>query len=250
MRRWTSIATLATIATVGLAAVLGMAGTASAEVRRIEEVGAVPVRTRAGGIGAARDAAVQAALHAAVGRVARGLLMEAEPASGEEPDADELEKVLGKRMVPYTTRFRVLEDRGERPAMSPARGVRKEYVVVVEVYVDADRVEQRLVDAGLLARGPLAGELARVQLELRGVEAYDALAALRSLLTDEIGATSVVPVRFERGVAVLDVALADRDADPGELADRLVQLASSPLRLRALEIGAGRAVLQVAWQAP
>jgi hypothetical protein len=229
---------------------LGVADPAAAEVRRIEEVGAVPIRNDGrGGVGV-RDEAKQAALQEAVKRVARSFLMEVDPPIGSDAGGEEidLEKVLGKRMVPYTTRFRVLEDRGERPAMFAEKGKKREYVVVVEVFVDADRVEQRLIDAGLLIRDPRAGEVTRVELEARGLEAYGALAALRALLIEQAGATAAVPQRFEQGVAVLDVELEGGDGDPSELTEQLMALGPPELLIRTLEVGAHRAVVDVTWR--
>jgi hypothetical protein len=231
----------------GLALVSLLAAPAGAEVQRIEEIGVVPIRG-SGGRGGARDAALQAALQEAVERVARGFLHEVEP-SGADEDVD-LEKVLGARLVQYTKRFRVLEDQGARPAMFPEKGATSEYVVVVEVFVDADRVEQRLIDAGLLQRAPGAGEVRLVELELRGLDHYGGLQAVRQLLMEEIGAISAVPLRFERGVAVLEVELPGDDADPAELLDQLASASEPGLILRALEADGQRAVLEVTWEPP
>jgi hypothetical protein len=227
--------------------VLVLAGAAVAEVRRIEEVGVVPLGSGGSGLGAARDAAKQAGLRAAVERVAQSFLMEVDGGEGVE-DVD-LEKILGQRMVPYTTRFRVLEDQGERPAMFPGKSGGKEYVVVVEVFVDADRVRQRLVDAGLL-EDPLAGGSAHVELELRGVRDYAALAAVRELLTERFGAVAAVPLRFERGLVVLDVELEGRAGDAAELADQMVSRGGPGLGFQAISADAKRAVLGVTWSPP
>ncbi len=225
------------------------AGPAAAEIRRIEEIGTVPIRSADKGSANARDAALQAALREAVRRVAQSFLMDAENAGPESGnDTDELEKVLGKRMVPYTTRFRVLEDRGERPAMFVEKGVKTEYVVVVEVFVDADRVEQRLIDAGLLARDPLDGEVTRIDLELQGVKAYGAVMAVRELLTERVGVRSAVPRSFERGTAVLEVELAGADRDPVQLTEQLAALGPPELLIRVLSVDAMRAVVDVTWR--
>ena len=155
---------------VGLAAViafgLGVASGSFAEIRRVEAVGVVPLMPNRQASVDALDQAVQAALREAVSRVARDFLMEAEPGEGEEV---ELEEVLGKRMVPYTARFRILDDQGERPALfAEDPRVTSEYVVEVEVFVDAERVQQRLVEAGLLVPDPGVGAVSRIELELRG----------------------------------------------------------------------------------
>jgi hypothetical protein len=232
-----------------MVAMLLWAGASGAEIRRIEEIGAVPIRSSERGADA-RDAALQAALQEAVGRVARSFLMDVDPSSGSasDPEAVDLNKVLGKRMVPYTTRFRVLQDKGERPAMFAEKGAATEYVLVVEVFVDADRVEQRLMDAGLLERDAGAGEVRLIELELRGLKAYGALQAVRTLLTERIGAKSAVPLQFEKGVAVLEVELPGADADPAELSDQLASLGPPELLIRPLEVDAQRAVLDITWR--
>ena len=234
-----------------LAAMLILTGGPSlADERRIEEVGAVPLGEKGSRSGSAYDDAKAAGLRAAVERVAQEFLDEApRPDGGEREDVD-LEKVLGSQMVPYTTRFRVLEDQGERPAVFSSKGARTEYVVVVEVFVDADRVRQRLVDAGLVEDDTPAGVGSRIEVELRGVDRYGAVNAVRDLLAETAGATTVVPVEFDRGVAVLDVALPGEDADSRELAEDLVRADVPGLSLRAVELDRERVVLQVRWQPP
>lgn len=233
---------------------LGLAGTAlapvarAADVRRLEAVGVVPLKSHQRGSAGALDEAIQAALREAVSRVARGFLMEAEP-DGEE-DVD-VEQVLGQRMVPYTSRFRILDDQGERPAMfADDPGVDREYVVVVEVHVDADRVEQRLIEAGLLQRSPAAGGGTRVALEVRGLREYAAYEALRRLLTEELGARSALPRGFEPGVAILEVELADARSDATDLAEWLVGQDAPGLRVRPVEVDRTRLVVSVEWTAP
>ncbi len=233
----------------GLATLL-VAGTAGAEVRRIEAVGVVPLRAGSGTAGAV-DAAIQAALEEAVTRVARSFLMDVEPAESGEAQEPDLEKVLGDRMVPYTTRFKVLDDKGLRPAMfADAPRVKSEYVVVVEVFVDADRVQQRLIDAGLLRRDPLADAVDRVTLEVRGLDAYGAYAAVRALIVERCGARTAVPLQFDRGVAVLAVDLPLDAGGAGPLVDQLVALGPPQLRVRPLEVEEGRAVVSVEWTSP
>lgn len=224
---------------------MALAGSALAEVRRVEAVGVVPLKAGRGGSVNALDQAIQAALLEAVSRVARDFLMEADPGDGEEPD---LEAVLGKRMVPYTTRFRILEDLGERPAMF-ADGSRasREYVVEVEVFVDAERVEQRLVEAGLLQQDPAMGTFTRVELELRDLSGYGAYQAVRALLTEQLGARRALPRSFEKGTAVLDVDLAGEGASATSLAKRLVGAATPELAVRPLEVDRGRLVATVEW---
>jgi hypothetical protein len=237
---------------VGLAAVitlgLGVAGESLAEIRRVEAVGVVPLKPRQQGSVDALDQAVHEALREAVSQVARDFLMEAEPREGEEVD---LQEVLGERMVPYTARFRILDDQGERPAMfAEDPTVTTEYVVEVEVFVDADRVQQRLVDAGLVAPDPGVGLVSRIELEIRGLSGYGAYEAVRTLLTEQLGAHQALPRSFERGIAVLDVELAGKDADATSLAEQLLDLGTPELTVHPVEMNGGRLVITVDWSPP
>lgn len=239
-------------ATLGLAlaGLLGLspAGESQAEVRRVEAVGVVPLKQGQRGSVDALDQAIQAALLEAVSRVARDFLMEADP--GEEEELD-LEQVLGKRMVPYTTRFRILADQGERPAMFAEQpGVTSEYVVEVEVFVDADRVEQRLVEAGLLQVDPGEGLVSHVELELRDLSGYGAYEAVRSLLVERLGARQALPRSFEAGTALLDVQLEGSTADATSLAEKLVELSTPELTLRPIEVDRERVAVSVVWSPP
>ena len=71
--------------------------------------------------------------------------------------------------------------RGVRPALfveDPDAAT--EYVVIVEVHVDADRVEKRLVDAGMLASGEPLAAAGRVRLEVLGLRRYQAYQELEA----------------------------------------------------------------------
>jgi hypothetical protein len=226
------------------------AGPASGEVQRLEAVGVVPLKAGQQRSGAL-EAAIQAGLREAVSRVARNLLLEADASEGAD---SEIEKALGKRMVAYTSRFRILDDQGERAAMfTDDPKATSEYVVVVEVFVEADRVEQRLIEAGLLQRALEAGSHSRVELELQGLEEYGAYTAARTLLGqlgERAGVRSVTPRLFESGKAMLDVEL-DRGAGGGlELFDRMAAQAPPELGMRAVELEYDRVVVAVEWSAP
>jgi hypothetical protein len=238
----------AALAAVAFLGPLG-AAPAAAEVRRVEAVGAVPIK--AGSRRGAVDDAIQAGLREAVSRVARSFLDEVEMPVGEDGEEVDVEVLLGKRMVPYTTRFRILEDKGERPAMFAEKaGVTTEYVVVVEVFVDADRVEQRLIEAGALQSDPGAGEVTRIELEVHGLEDYGAYRAVLALLTERAGAQAAVPRRFEHGVAVIEVELAGSSTEVADLTEQLVALGPPELAFRPVELDDERAVLDVVWTPP
>jgi hypothetical protein len=132
--------------------------------------------------------------------------------------------------------------------MFAEEGASTEYVLVVEVFVDAERIEQRLLDAGLLERDPLAGEVSLIELELQGLERYGALAAVRTLLTERLGASAALPLSFTRGVAVLEVELPGIGADASEVAAQLEDLGPPELLIRSLEADPDRAVLDVTWR--
>ena len=228
-----------------LAALLG-AGATGAEVRRLEAVGAVPVKAHPEGGVAPRDAAIREALREAVFRVAHELLLDEEV--GEEAPETSLEQVLGGDMVRYTSRFRILDDRGERPALfADEPDVRREYVLVVAVHVDVDRVRARLAETGLLTRAADGGDRSRLRVEVRGLTVYPAYQALRVLLIDGVEGRSVVPVELARGRAVLEVA---SDETPSQLADRLITTAHPNLDITLLRAVGDSMSLAVQWTPP
>jgi hypothetical protein len=218
------------------------AAPAGAEVRRLEAVGSVPVVP--GAPGAPRDAAIDEALREAVSRVAQDLLVDSE--TGEEMPS--LEQVLGHNLVQYTRQFRILEDRGERPALfaeNPA--VSKEYVVVVSVEVDVERVQSRLVEAGLLRPGGPSAPGHRVRVEVEGLRDYAAYEALRKALVERAGARAAEPREFEPGRAVLEVESEDGGLD---LLDRLEAHLPPGLAVRSLGASSDELRLAVEWTPP
>ena len=241
------------------ALVLGLAEPASAaDVRRLEAVGSVPVKPDQRGTVSTLDAAIQSALREAVSRVARSFLMDADvPEGAEEGVGENLDEVLGKRMVPYTTRFRILDDQGERVALfveDPE--VSTEYVVIVEVYVDAERVEQRLVEAGLLIANAEVAETSRIPVEVRGLRHYPAYVAMAELIRGPGRAVAVHPIGFARGVAVFRVELALRESaeegavDPTPFVRRLIEAGPPTLVIEPLQIAPDGVVLEARWTPP
>jgi hypothetical protein len=216
--------------TLAAALLTGGAPPAAAEVRSIEALGAVPLNANSPPAVPPRDAALRRALHGAVWRVALAELPGFDPS--DEAAQAALKGALGKEPLDYATRFRVVEDRGERPALfSEDPGVETEYVVLVEVHVDTDRVRERLSAAGLLA--PPSGDARRyrVRVVLEEVGSYGAYQAVRTLL-EEMGARSAVPVEMERGRAVLEV---DGTRSPDALIAALVRAA--PPNLSVVPLG-------------
>ncbi len=241
---------------LGLAALAGLAlaaaGGATAQEVREESVGVAPITADTG---VPRDAALRAAVRDAVVRAARRQLPDdfvppgaGRPGAGDEPSPDEwLAGRLGDDPFAYATRFRILEDRGQRPALfANEAGVESEYVVVAEVTVDAGAVRERLETLGLLAaRG--GGAARRVTLVLEGLRDYRPLEVVRQTLLDDHGVRSALPVEFQRGRAVLAV---DTDRDATRLVADLQRSAPEGLRVVAVQQSATEATLRVEWEPP
>lgn len=184
-------------------------------VRRVEAVGAVGLDPETGWTTPPRDAALRRALAQAVSRVAEAQLPDLDPESAEEA----LRPALGNDPFVYATRFRILEDRGERPALLVQEpGVEREYVVVVEAYVDADRVRESLARAGLLD-APSGDLRSRFQVTVLGLDSYAAYAAVREVLVGSAGADSATPVEISPGRAVFEVVASRK---PSALLDALL----------------------------
>jgi hypothetical protein len=240
---------------IGLGLALGLAAAAfAAEPRRIESVGVAPVKKDAPATASPRNAALTAAVARAVERVALELEPSLPKPTGEKSKdptkiAPELVKALGKDPLDYATRYRVLQDRGLRPALfGKETGAEKEYVVVVEVQVDAERVAERLRAAGWLSSGaPNGAGQAPLQLVLEGVTDYRAYASVRKLLVEKLGARSALPLEFRPGEAVLAVT---GGPTPETLAASLQAAAPPELRVVPLEAGPDSVRLQVEWTPP
>ena len=225
---------------VGAAGLLGLlvfvfAWPAAAEIRSLEVLGVLPMDDQARKRGVPKDQAIAEALWEGVSRVAQELLIDSvveEPEDGSDP----IRTALGEDMVPYTQRFRIVEDQGERPALfAEGEGAAAtEYVVVVEVKVDVDRVRQRLVSSGLLA-GDAGDEGRRIVMEVQGLTQYRGYQRLlEALKAPAIGAGDVLPMEFERGRMVLEVHV---EIEASELLRRLQRSAPDELGVTALYIG-------------
>ena len=216
---------------LGLATCLAGAPGARAEVLRMESVGAAPVLAEETSQVSKRRAALRQAVHGAVLRVAEGLLapeayeIELEspvgPEPGRSPQALEaaapnfrellevrLDAALGDQPFDYAVRYQILEDRGERPALyvdDPE--VVAEYVMVAEVYVDSERVRQRLAQAGVPLMPSGEGDLTTIRVVLLDLESFRAFSAVRDTLSSDRRVQSVVPVEMERGRATLEVVV-------------------------------------------
>jgi hypothetical protein len=216
----------------------GLAATTSAEVRVLEVVGAVPLDEKTRTKAIPKDRAIDEALWEGVSRVADDLLMDTIlPESPEE--VDPVREALGSDMVIYTRSFRIVDDQGERPSLFTEHpDAATEYVVVVEVQVEAERVRERLVAAGLLEPSGLTA-LKGIRLEVRDLTAYPGYAQFIALLKEkDVGAVSVSPIELDHGRAVLQV---EAEWGAGELLERLLAAAPATLRIRPVEIDDVRA---------
>jgi len=208
---------------------------AAAEVRKVEAVGAIALGT-ANTPSNPRDAALQAALLEAVRRVAFEMVPDLDPIE----DQQEIDAALGAQPQQLATRYRIIDDRGERPALFvDDPDAETEYAVIVEVQVDTDRVRELLAEAGLLAPSG-DGRRVRIRLEIRDVESYAVYTALRTLL-DEVGVRSAVPVEMERGRVVLDV---DGDREGEELLEDLLRAAPDNLTILPIDSDYDRLTLR------
>jgi hypothetical protein len=219
------------------AALLLPSASAGAEVRVVEALGFVPLSGAPRSGAPPRDAALRVALEEAVWRVASAEIDSFDP----ESRAAEVRAALGDQPLDYASRFRIVEDRGERPArFSEDPSVETEYVVLVEASVDVDRVRRSLRRAGLLGAPTGEGGRHRVRLELIDCQDYATYQAVRALL-DQIGVRSALPVEMEAGRAVLEV----EGPRPGpELLEALVRGAPPELEILPLSSDADTARLQ------
>jgi hypothetical protein len=236
------------VALAGLVALLAFAAPpAGAELRQLEVVGAVPLDEESRKRGIPKDRAIEAALWEGVSRVAAELLVDSD-AIASEGSAKSIEKALGRDVVSYTKSFRIVEDQGERPALFTEHpDAATEYVVVVELEVDTDRVREALVAAGLLAEAGAAA-LKGIELDVRGLTDYAGYLALVALVqSDRVGAAAVDPREYERGRALLRV---EAEWGASELLERLLAAAPPQLRITPVEVDEDRGTDDVWAQAP
>ena len=206
---------------------------AQAERRVLEVVGAVPMHTSVGGSAAPKEAAIDQALWEGVSRVALELLLDQQDEVVPDPDSGErLRAALGNAMVPYLRGFRIVEDQGERPVLfTDHPDAATEYVVVVAVEVETERIRERLVQTGLL-RDAVVGEVRGFELEVLGLDHYSAYQVLRELLeTDSVAVTSVTPREMRSDRVLLELQV---DFGPDELVERMKAAAPEGLSIREI----------------
>lgn len=239
----------------------------------MEAVGSEPIYAGSRPSRDPRDSAVERALLEAVSRVASEFLLDQlleEP--GESPGADpsnpsdplaagpgptppligpppDYAKIFGRNLVQYTAHYRILEDRGERPALfAPDPTVESEYVVIVEVHVDALRVKRRLEEMGLVAPPPEALATRQIVLEVRGLQVYPAYEAVKAILLEEIGASQVVPLEFTRDSVRLGVDYGR--GGPSELLEDLYARSPRELEITPVLSDEQQLTISVRWTPP
>ena len=229
-------------------------GVGRAELQRVEAVGIYGIRAGMRSRVIPRDQAIAKARWEGVSRVALELIGEAAPSDvdevaegdigsnpqmgrqapgeSEEPSLDELEALraaLGKDVLPYMRSYRILDDRGEVPVLfNDQPDVTMEYVVVVEVIVDVDRVNSALASAGLIVMQESNPARESVLVEVVGLARYEAVEMLLGLLRDQYGATQIRLLEFSRERQLLAV---EGPLGPGELSRGLARQADPRLML-------------------
>ena len=159
----------------------------------------------------------------------------------QEAEQKRIREALGHEMVSYTKSFRIVEDQGERPALfTDEPDVATEYVVLLEVQVETDRVRARLEEAGLLRR--LAeSELTGIRIEILGLTHYLGYQAFLDLLrSDSVSAADVSPRHFSAGRLVIHV---EGEWETDQLLERLK--AASPENL-TIEVAAAEPIANAA----
>lgn len=220
-----------------LTALLFGAVDARAELQRVEAVGIYGIRDAMRSKVIPRDEAIAKARWEGVSRVARELIADAAPTESvdgisdgspsdglgattsedaadptttegdaREDEVEILRSALGDDVLPYTRSYRILEDRGEVPVLfNDEPDVSVEYVVVVEVIVDVDRLTSALAGAGLISMADTAGEGEAVVVELVGLSNYAAYSAVVDALRRQFGAKRIRTLSFARDEQILAV---------------------------------------------
>jgi len=238
------------------------------DLQEVEAVGVVAVRPDASSAASLRDAAVAMALREVVDQMAMDLLRDegnvrpvgfeqGDPTEEEaeygalEPESPELPPVpteflrqaLGRDPFEFATRFQVVEDRGERPALfSMSSEVESEYVVVVRVSIDRDRIRERLTAAGVVLDRAGDSRRDQIRLALIGLEDYSAYEAIRTALTEDLGMRDALPVEVEPGRLILEM---EADRSPSEFLGALRRALPPHLDLIPIVVNDYAATLQV-----
>jgi len=238
---------------LALGAALALGGWVSApiasamDVVRVESVGVAPVRPDSA---SPRDAAVRRGLLEAVRETAKELLAdrvvdefedevidEADLQADAEAEKNaELQQILGNDPLEYATRFQVVEDRGAGPRLFGSDlDVETEYVVIVSVFVDRDRIRERLTRAGILLAPPGQAPQIRSRLILENLGEHWVYAEIRRVLLQELKMRAVIPRELSPGRAVLEL---NASQTPSEFLPSLQHAVSEQMELVPLSVEA------------
>jgi hypothetical protein len=226
-----------------LGSLLQAPSAAARDVVRVESVGVAPVRPDSA---SPRDAAVHKGLLEAVRQTAEDLLAtgavdgfdeemgDVEDLQAEAEASAELQRILGNDPLVYATRFKVVEDRGEGPTLFGSDlDVETEYVVIVSVFVDRDRIRERLTRAGILLTPPGQEPQIRSRLVLENLGEYWVYAEIRRVLLEELKMRAVIPREMSPGRAVLELTAAH---SPREFLGLLQRSVSDQMELIPLSV--------------
>ena len=243
---------------LGLGVLLALSGffqapvVAARDVVRVESLGVAAVPSDSA---SPRDAAVHKALIDAVRHTAEDLLAtRAGDGFGEGPgntpdleaeaaESAELQRILGNDPLEYATRFQVVEDRGEGPALFGSDpDAKTEYVVIVSVFVDRDRIRERLTRAGILLTPQGQEPQIRSRLILENIGEYWVYAEIRRVLLEELKMRSATPREFTPGRAILEL---NATQSPSEFLGSLQRSVSDQMDLVLLSVEADEMRLRV-----
>ncbi len=224
-----------------LAGALLAAAAAPAEVRRVELVGALAIVDPPP---PTRQAVLEEAIRLAVAQVARDLAggpAAIGPRSGTPTGAEAREWIarLGAPGRSFVVRYEALEDLGERT--SQASGLR-ERAVLAEVHVDAGRVADALLAAGIAVDDGRNAPAERFVVEVRELGSWEALAGLRREMLGAGGASVAIPTELVPGRARLQV---EAPGGPERLLERLLATPPEGLRIEPLAAESGLLVVRV-----
>ncbi len=227
---------------IAIALVALVAGTASAELVRVEAVGSVPLAAGVTGGSTARQAALEAGVREAVERAALDLASQA----GASATTESVRAALGSDLLLYASRFRILEDRGERaPLLEQSANAEREYVVTVEAFVDRARVRARLQQGGVLGAAPQPGARRALRIAFDGVDSYRLWARIERALGAR--GAKVRPLEFARGRILAEV---ETEEDGGKLVGRLGSALSDTLELSSVGMDGETLLVAVAARIP
>jgi hypothetical protein len=158
-------------------------------------------------------------------------------------ESTELQRILGDEPLEYATRFQVVEDRGEGPALFGSDlDVETEYVVIVSVFVDRDRIRARLTRAGMLLTPAGQEPQIKSRLILENLGEYWVYAEIRRVLLEELKVRSAIPSEFAPGRGILELNAAQ---SPSEFLGSLQRSVADRMELVPLSIEADEMRLRV-----